>query len=231
MVDPSTYTYQQPLEPFTAVKDMNQYDYTVVFGEGHNAWSKVALPWWQRYQAGETPSALATTIGWSLVTEGDMTVITYSIPFVDYQGNLAMISGAMQTDGLQELFPEGYIASRGRVMVVDPVSGAVLLNSWQDGSRAVLDNWNPDSPSSEPYRTVDQLHLSEIKDPFVMKAVQELGGWQGLASRPISVRRWSVRFRDEGWFSLAFVQRIVIGDASNPMNLLRRLRDSPLRLF
>ncbi|KAK7201365.1 protein kinase [Novymonas esmeraldas] len=154
---------------------------------------------------------------WSVFTHNNVSVITYTFPFVDYLGNPACITGALQPDGFNALYPRGLIDSHStaRAMVVDAVSGLVFITSWLRDTTVRMDNWNTSCNCTPGGNDPRAVYLEDITDPLMSAAVAYVGGQQGIADTPPEVSRWMGQFTADGTDNLIIVNRVnVSADAS-----------------
>lgn len=215
LIDQQTFQYAKPMSPYLPVKKMTQYDDTVTFGGTTNAWHNVALPWYESYLNGFQESLPNiddypfVEDGWYVSTYGNVSLITYTIPFIDYMGNLAIISAGLQPSGIAAVFSGGSLsADVGKVMVVEPKTGMVLVNSWGQSTHITNANWNYEFLMAEDIQIAKGLHINQITDSLMSHAVEQLGGQEGLQKKPTEVSRWQVKFSDDGGGALAHVTRI-----------------------
>ncbi|KAG5469513.1 hypothetical protein LSCM1_02736 [Leishmania martiniquensis] len=225
-VNGTTYSYIEPHVVYPAVKTMTPWEYTVDFGGTENIWHSVVVPWYKQYKANEIPgttggSAAASkgasnstaTVGelpmtsifnplkymsgyWHVVTHNNVSIITYTFPFLDYAKNLAVISGALHVDGFEALHPDGLIAASrtARAMVVDATSGLVFITSWGQDTTVRMDNWNTSCNCSPGGNGMRSVYVEDITDPLMIAAVKNVGGRKGIADAPIEVDRWAGHF-------------------------------------
>lgn len=251
-IDSYSYNYAIPLTEYPAVMSMTPWDYTVDFGGSENAWHKVVVPWYSEYLASTQPrttaansTGLTVDFGpdltdivapkpsilspasylngyWRVVTVGNVSVITYSFPFVDSAGHPATISGALQTDGFNSLHPGGLIASSptARAMVVDTTSGLVFLASCPQDTAVRLDNWNESCNCTPGGQQQSGIYIDDIDDPLMISAVQNIGGIKGIMNTPIEVERWIGEFSGDGTENLMVVSRVDITSNFSDMTLV-----------
>ncbi|KAG5495203.1 hypothetical protein JKF63_02258 [Porcisia hertigi] len=247
-----TFSYVEPLTAYPGVQSMTPSEYTVSFGGASNPWNKVVMPWYESFleshgldaDAGSPtayraasdvhvtpPASLEPTEGsdskylngyWRVFTTNNLTVLTYTLPFVDYAGNPASITGALQPDGCNTLRPGGLIASgsSARAMVVDTSSGLVFINSWGQETKVRLDNWDP-SPNSAPVGSDKRaVYLEDISDPLMVAAVKHIGGRKGIEAAPLESDQWMGQFTADKSDNLMVVSRVPISSAYSDMHLV-----------
>lgn len=246
LINRSSFKYTDPPVPFYAVNSMTAYENTVDFGGAQNPWNEVVVPWFEEIKAGtlsqtrsieikysgrrlpvtaeiDVPSAanissMSDSTGyWMDFTVDNTSIVTYTWPFVDYNGNPAMISAALQPEAIQSIFSEDLVSTDGfsRGMVVDLSSGAVLTNSWGEGITVMLDSWNKTCPCLADLKIPKALYINDIVDPLMKAAVVELGGLQGLTSRPRELNRWILQFSGDAGDIITVVNRVNMGTISN----------------
>ncbi|AYU82223.1 protein kinase, putative [Leishmania donovani] len=250
-VNGTTYNYAEPLIMYPAVQAMTPWEYTVDFGGTKNTWHSVVMPWYAQYQQARLSKAavgaaspheaapdcdrrsstgpehsvvnpLKYLNGYWRIFSTNVSVITYTLPFVDYAGNPASIMGALRADGFNALHSDGLIAaaSSARAMVVDTSSGLVFITSWGQDTTVRLDNWNTScncTPGGSNQRT---LYLEDITDPLMIAAVQNVGGQEGIADTPLEVDRWIGQFTFNDTENLMVISRVAISSDYSDMNLV-----------
>ncbi|GET91984.1 protein kinase, putative [Leishmania tarentolae] len=250
-INTTTYNYAEPLTVYPAVQAMTPWEYTVDFGATKNPWHTIVMPWYEHYQKSRRPRATAGPAvvpgaafevdrifseesefpfpnspkglnGHWRVFIGNVSVITYTLPFVDYAGNPASIMGALSPDGFNALHQNGVIAagSNARAMVVDTTSGLVFITSWDQNTTVRLDNWSTScncTPGGSDQRAV---YLEDITDPLMMAAVQYIGGREAIANTPLEVNRWSGQFTHNGSQNLMVINRVNISSDYSGMHLV-----------
>lgn len=251
VVNGTTYNYAEPPIIYPAVQAMTPWEYTVDFGGPKNPWNSVVMPWYAQYQQGRLSRAAAGAVsaheaapdrdrrsstgpehsvakplnylnGYWRIFSTNVSVITYTFPFVDYAGNPASIMGALRADGFNALHSDTLIAaaSSARAMVVDTSSGLVFITSWGQDTTVRLDNWNTSCNCAPGGNNQRAVYLEDITDPLMIAAVQNVGGREGIADTPLEVDRWIGQFAFNDTENLMVISRIPISSDYSDMNLV-----------
>ncbi|CAJ1011822.1 Protein kinase domain/Protein tyrosine kinase, putative [Leishmania naiffi] len=252
LVNGTTYNYVEPPIAYPAVQSMTPWEYMVDFGGLENTWHKVVVPWYAEYQmtyqagsavesaaayeaapgrAGPFFPAPKSSLGgvlmypngyWRIFTTNNVSVITYTYPFVDYAGNPASIMGALKADGFNAVHPSGLIttSSTARVMVVDTLSGLVFITSWGQSTTVRLDNWKTPSNCTPDDGGRRAVYLEDIADPLMIAAVRSTGGRQGIYDISSEMDRWMGQFTLNGTENLVVISRVALSSNYSNMNLV-----------
>ncbi|CBZ30036.1 putative protein kinase [Leishmania mexicana MHOM/GT/2001/U1103] len=250
-VNGTTYSYVEPLTIYPAVQAMTPWEYTVDFGGTKNTWHSVVMPWYAQYQQGRLSRAAAGASlhheagpdrdrrsftrpevwatdsfkylnGYWRIFSNNVSVITYTFPFVDYAGNPASIMGALHADGFNALYSDSLMSTSrsARAMVVDTSSGLVFITSWGQDTTVRLDNWNTSCNCTPGGSSQRAAYLEDITDPLMIAAVQNVGGRKGIADTPLEVDRWFGEFTFNGTEHLMVISRVAISSDYSNMNLV-----------
>ncbi|KAG5469157.1 hypothetical protein LSCM4_02555 [Leishmania orientalis] len=251
-VNGTTYDYIEPRIIYRAVQAMTPWEYTVDFGGTENAWHSVVVPWYERYKetwisrvpessvavrkaatdrnvtsSAEPVASLTNPLQylkgyWRVFTYNNVSIITFTFPFVDYANNPASISGALQVDGFDALHPDGLIAAStsARAMVVDASSGLVIITSWGQDTSVRMDNWNTSCNCTPGGNDMRAVYLEDITDPLMIAAVKNVGGRRGIADSPYKLDRWTGHFTVNKTENFMVVSRVHVSPNYSAVNIV-----------
>ncbi|KEG09636.1 protein kinase [Trypanosoma grayi] len=203
-VDRETLKYAEPKQPFLEVSKMTERQNTVDFAAPDNPFLNIAIPWVE----------LGQQRRWWVFARSGKTMVTYTYPFRDYLGKLAVITGALQLGKLQSVYPEVLLSEVGSSMVVELQSGLVLSTNPNEGKPTVWDNWNctvtPERCCEGAQDSVQ--YIDSVNNPDMRTAVAKLGGRDGIMMLLRQERHSQVRFTSEHRILVVSVTRVDISD-------------------
>eukprot|EP00796_Vickermania_ingenoplastis_P008434 gene8434-5912_t len=207
VIDPTTYTYAEPLTPYTAVLPMTPREYTAFGAEENgelnpNPWNDVIVP----IILDKTNSGMDS--GWLLFRYQGRAAITFSLAFFDSQQNAVAVTAAIQPLSISRMLSDKLLStSIGEAVLFDPVTGIVFDYSMKTPPITRMDNWNWSAPDIEA-AVPPLLRVQDITNKLMREAIKVVTGSDNSGY----VVRWSVQFKYEGSSAIALATRIYMDD-------------------
>ncbi|EAN93941.1 putative protein kinase [Trypanosoma cruzi] len=172
LVDPGTLEYAKPLKPFYDVSRMTEKENSIDFASRSNPFVKIALPWAERND----------TRRWWVYSSYNETMVTYTYPFLDSSGNVAVITGALQLNKLQPHYPKKYQSSDiASLVIVELGTGLVLSRIPGNTISTMWDNWNCTAKKSMCERPgVENEYIWNTGSPYMRAVINKMGGREGI---------------------------------------------------